>query len=55
MTARAKRVRVGMIGAGYIAGYHLDGLRATGGADVRAIAGRTPDRSLRSPRGMGSP
>ena len=42
MTAPAARVRIGMIGAGFIAGYHLDGLRAAGGADVRVIAGRTP-------------
>ncbi|MBK9608834.1 MAG: Gfo/Idh/MocA family oxidoreductase [Betaproteobacteria bacterium] len=40
MTAQAARVRIGMIGAGFIAGYHLDGLRAAGGADVRVIAGR---------------
>jgi predicted dehydrogenase len=43
MAAQAERVRVGMIGAGFIAGYHLDGLRAAGGADVRVIAGRTPE------------
>ena len=42
MTAQAGRVRIGMIGAGFIAGYHLDGLRAAGGADVRVIAGRGP-------------
>jgi predicted dehydrogenase len=45
MTAQAERVRVGMIGAGFIASYHLDGLRAAGGADVRVIAGRTPEKT----------
>jgi predicted dehydrogenase len=33
-----------MIGAGYIADYHLAGLAAAGGADVRVVAGRSPDR-----------
>ena len=45
MTAPVERVRVGMIGAGFIASYHLDGLRASGGADVRMIAGRTPEKT----------
>ena len=45
MRAQAQRVRIGMIGAGFIAGYHLDGLRAAGGADVRVIAGRTPAKT----------
>ena len=40
-----ERVRVGMIGAGFIASYHLDGLRAAGGADVRMIAGRNADKT----------
>lgn len=45
MNAPARRVRVGMIGAGFIASYHLDGLRAAGGADVRVISGRTPEKT----------
>ena len=47
MTAQAEHVpvRVGMIGAGFIASYHLDGLRAAGGADVRVLAGRTPGKT----------
>ena len=45
MKAQAERVRIGMIGAGFIASYHLDGLRAAGGADVRVIAGRTPEKT----------
>ena len=45
MTTPAQRVRVGMIGAGFIAGYHLEGLRAAGGADVRVISGRTPEKT----------
>jgi myo-inositol 2-dehydrogenase/D-chiro-inositol 1-dehydrogenase len=34
-----------MIGAGFIAAYHLDGLRAAGGAQVRVLAGRTLDKA----------
>ena len=45
MTAQAQRVRIGIIGAGFIADYHLDGLRAAGGADVRVIAGRSRDKA----------
>ena len=37
-------VRIGFIGAGYIADYHLGGLTAAGGADVRVIAGRSRER-----------
>ena len=37
----ADTVGVGMIGAGSIADYHLDGLKAAGGASLRAIAART--------------
>lgn len=45
MLAPGGPVRVGMIGAGFIAAYHLDGLRSAGGADLRMIAGRTPERT----------
>lgn len=38
-------VGVALIGAGFIAEYHLNGLRAAGGADVRLIAGRNPDKA----------
>jgi predicted dehydrogenase len=41
----AKPVGIGLIGAGYIAGYHVSGLRATGGAELRVIAGRDPTRA----------
>jgi predicted dehydrogenase len=37
-----KRIGVGMLGAGFIAEYHLAGLAATGRADVRTIVARTP-------------
>ena len=45
MKAQAEPVRIAMIGAGFIAGYHLDGLRAAGGAEVRVIAGRSPGKT----------
>lgn len=34
-----------MIGAGFIADYHLNGLAAAGDAEVRVIAGRTPAKT----------
>ena len=37
-------VRIGVIGAGDISHYHLSGLQAAGGADVRVIAGRRAER-----------
>jgi predicted dehydrogenase len=37
-------VRIGVIGAGDISHYHLGGLQAAGGADVRVISGRTAER-----------
>jgi predicted dehydrogenase len=37
--------RVGIIGAGFIAACRLKGLRSAGGADLRMIAGRLPERT----------
>jgi len=37
-------VGVGVIGAGFISEYHLAGLAAAGGANVRILMGRTPAR-----------
>lgn len=41
------RVGVALIGAGFIAQYHLAGLQAAGGAQVRLIAGRGADKTAR--------
>ena len=38
-------VGVAMLGAGFIAEYHLAGLAAAGGADVRVVVGRTRDKA----------
>jgi predicted dehydrogenase len=38
-------IRVGFIGGGYIAEYHLAGLAAAGGAEVPVLATRTPRRA----------
>jgi len=38
-------IRIGCIGAGFIADYHLAGLAAAGGAEVRVIAARTRTRA----------
>lgn len=45
MLSSGAPVRVGLIGAGFIAAYHLEGLRSAGGADLRMIAGRTPHKA----------
>lgn len=38
-------VGIAVLGAGFIAEYHLAGLAAAGGADVRALVGRSAERS----------
>ncbi len=38
-------VGIAILGAGFIAEYHLAGLGAAGGAVVRVLAGRTPERA----------
>jgi predicted dehydrogenase len=48
-------VRVGLIGGGYIAEYHLAGLAAAGGAEVPALATRTPARAASLARRFGIP
>jgi predicted dehydrogenase len=42
---RSRALGVAMLGAGYIAEYHLTGLAAAGGACVRVIVGRTGERA----------
>lgn len=39
----ADRIAVAVIGAGFIADYHINGLRAAGGADIAALVGRRVD------------
>lgn len=39
------KVAVAVIGAGFIADYHVAGLRAAGGAEVAALVGRDPART----------
>lgn len=39
------RIGVAVLGAGFIAEYHLAGLAAAGGADVRVVVGRTRDKA----------
>jgi predicted dehydrogenase len=46
-------VRVGLIGGGYIAEYHLAGLAAAGGAEVPVLATRTPARAAPLARRFG--
>jgi predicted dehydrogenase len=49
------RIGVAMLGAGFIAEYHLAGLAAAGGADVRVVVGRTRDRALALAQRFGVP
>ncbi len=53
MTGEA--VGIGMIGAGSIGEYHLAGLAAAGGAEVRILMGRAPDRVAALARRFGIP
>ncbi|MFQ5970815.1 MAG: Gfo/Idh/MocA family protein [Alphaproteobacteria bacterium] len=48
-------VRVGCIGAGYISAYHLAGLAAAGGAEVRVLMGRTASRAAAVAKRFGIP
>jgi myo-inositol 2-dehydrogenase/D-chiro-inositol 1-dehydrogenase len=48
-------VRIGVIGAGLISVYHLDGLAAAGGAEVRVLAARSTTRAGPLARRYGIP
>jgi predicted dehydrogenase len=52
---RPDPLRVGLIGGGYIAEYHLAGLAAAGGAEVPVLATRTPARAAPIARRFGIP
>ena len=49
------RIGVAMLGAGSIAEYHLAGLAAAGGADVRVVLGRTRDNAEALAKRFGVP
>lgn len=49
----ARKVAVAVIGAGFIADYHVNGLMAAGGADVSALVGRRPDVTANKARALG--
>jgi predicted dehydrogenase len=55
MSENAADVGVAVIGAGFISEYHVNGLRAAGGARVRALVGRDRDRTERRARALGIP
>ena len=44
-----------MLGAGFIAEYHLAGLAAAGGAEVRVVVGRTRDKAEAVAKRFGVP
>ncbi|WP_439622279.1 Gfo/Idh/MocA family protein [Shinella sp.] len=49
----ADRIAVAVIGAGFIADYHINGLRAAGGADIAVLVGRRPDATLARAQALG--
>lgn len=49
----AKSVSVAVIGAGFISDYHVNGLRAAGGADIAAMVGRRPEATTRKAESLG--
>lgn len=49
----ADRIAVAVIGAGFIADYHINGLRVAGGADIAALVGRRPDATLARAQALG--
>ena len=49
----ADRIAVAVIGAGFITDYHINGLRAAGGADIAVLVGRRPDATLVRARALG--
>jgi predicted dehydrogenase len=49
----ADRIAVAIIGAGFIADYHVNGLRAAGGADVSALVGRRHEAAARKAQSLG--
>src|SRR5687768_1150730 len=55
MSENAADVGVVIIAAGFISEYHVNGLRAAGGACVRALVGRDRERTERRARALGIP
>ena len=55
MNDEREPVVVAIIGSGFIAGYHVDGLRAAGGVEIAAIAGRTKGNVEAAARRFGIP
>jgi predicted dehydrogenase len=53
--AASKPVRVGLIGAGFISDYHLNGLAATGEAQFVAISSGTAEKAARQAQRFGIP
>lgn len=49
----ADMVTVAVIGAGFIADYHVNGLAAAGGADVAALVGRRHEATAKKARSLG--
>ncbi|HUG61548.1 MAG TPA: Gfo/Idh/MocA family oxidoreductase [Methylomirabilota bacterium] len=52
-SAETSPVRVAIVGAGFISDYHVNGLRAAGGADVCALVGRRPETLAVRARALG--
>jgi UDP-N-acetyl-2-amino-2-deoxyglucuronate dehydrogenase len=44
---KSATVRIAIIGAGFISEYHIDGIRAAGGAEIATLVGRRADNTAR--------
>lgn len=53
--AATDKVTVAIIGAGFIADYHVNGLRTAGGADIAVLVGRRPEATARRAAQLGIP
>ena len=52
-SSAAEKVAVAVIGAGFIADYHVNGLNAAGGADITTLVGRRYDATAQRARALG--
>ncbi|MDQ3559181.1 MAG: Gfo/Idh/MocA family oxidoreductase [Pseudomonadota bacterium] len=55
LDSAAERVGVAVIGAGFIADYHVNGLAAAGGADVSTLVGRRYEATAKKAHSLGIP
>lgn len=52
-SAASERLRIGIVGAGFISDYHVNGLRAAGATAVNVLVGRSPERTAVRAKALG--